>query len=449
MVDSATIAAWVRDARERSLELIADLTDRQLKVERLYIVNPLDWEIGHVAYFQELFVLRALDKAKPFFENADAIFDSINIEHDVRWDLPIPPRERVLEYLKATRDRTVARLGVGAQHAAPLPESKMQATLERILNRETLDQREAEALMATMLRDDAPDALIAATLAALRTRGETAPELAGFTQALLNAAQPCKAAQPCIDTCGTGGDGAGTFNISTATALLCAAQGLNIVKHGNRSVTSKSGSADVIEALRIPFHATDAKSDARFRFLFAPHYHTALKRLAPLRKQLGVRTVFNLIGPLANPARPQLQLVGVAARERVEPTAHALRLLGTRHAFVVWGEPGLDEATPVAPFVIFEVQGECVSEREMKADDFGLPRCRLEDLRGGDARENAAIIEAVFKGEKSPRRDVIVLNAALVFLLAGVALYPKEAAALAQRVLESGAALKTLEALRG
>lgn len=324
----------------------------------------------------------------------------------------------------------------------------MQATLDQLLNGETLAQPEAEALMAAMLHEETPDVLIAATLAALRTRGETAEELAGFTQALLNAAQPCPAQQPCIDTCGTGGDGAGTFNISTATALLCAAQGLNIVKHGNRSVTSKSGSADVIEALRIPFAAPGENSTARFRFLFAPQYHPALKRLAPLRKQLGVRTVFNLIGPLANPARPQLQLVGVAARGRVEPAAHALRLLGKRHAFVVWGEPGLDEATPVAPFVIFEVQGERVSEREMKADDFGLARCRLEDLRGGDARENAAIIESVFKGEKGPRRDVIVLNASLVFMLAGVALYPKEAAALAQRVLDSGAAMKLLDALR-
>lgn len=324
----------------------------------------------------------------------------------------------------------------------------MQATLERILNRENLDQREAEELMAAMLRDETPDALVAATLASLRTRGETAAELAGFTQALLNVAQPCPALQPCIDTCGTGGDGAGTFNISTATALLCAAQGLNVVKHGNRSVTSQSGSADVIEALGLPFAAPGHESRARFRFLFAPHYHPALKRLAPLRKQLGVRTVFNLIGPLANPARPQLQLVGVASRERAEPVAHALRLLGTRRALVVWGEPGLDEATPVAPFVIHEVEGSRVTERTMTAADFGLSSCRLEDLRGGDARENATIIEALFKGEKGPRRDVMVLNAALVFLLAGVALYPREAAALAQRVLDSGAALRLLEEMR-
>lgn len=324
----------------------------------------------------------------------------------------------------------------------------MQATLERILNHEALDAREAKHLMATMLSDETPDALVAAALASLRTRGETAAELAGFTEALLDVALPCPAEQPCIDTCGTGGDGAGTFNISTATALLCAAMGLNVVKHGNRSVTSKSGSADVIEALGIAFAAPGQAAHARFRFLFAPHYHPALKRLAPLRKQLGVRTVFNLIGPLANPARPQFQLIGVATRERLEPMAHALRLLGTRRAFVVHGEPGLDEATPVAPFTVLEVEGGRVARHDMTAADFGIAPCRLEDLQGGNVRENAAIIQALFKGETGPRRDVVVLNAALVLLLAGQATQPREAAALAMQAIDSGAAMRLLEELR-
>ncbi len=324
----------------------------------------------------------------------------------------------------------------------------MQATLERILNRQALDQREAEQLMAAMLSDETPEPLVAATLASLRTRGETAAELAGFTRALLGLALPCKAGQPCIDTCGTGGDNAGTFNISTATALVCAAQGLNVVKHGNRSVTSQSGSADVMEALGIAFAAPGSVVRSRFTFLFAPHYHPALKRLAPLRRQLGVRTVFNLIGPLANPARPQMQLVGVATRERLQPVAEALMLLGTRRAFVVHGEPGLDEATPAGPFTVIEVSNGGLTQQEMRATEFGLASCRLEDLRGGTAAENAAMIEALFRGERGPRRDVIVLNAALVFLLAGEAHQPREAAGLAQRVLDSGAALSLLQELR-
>lgn len=324
----------------------------------------------------------------------------------------------------------------------------MQATLERILNRQALDQREAEQLMAAMLSDETPEPLVAATLASLRTRGETAAELAGFTRALLRLALPCRAPQPCIDTCGTGGDGAGTFNISTATALLCAAQGLNVVKHGNRSVTSKSGSADVMEALGIAFAAPGSVARSRFVFLFAPGYHPALKRLAPLRRQLGVRTVFNLIGPLANPARPPMQLVGVATQEKLAPVAEALRLLGTQRAFVVHGEPGLDEATPVAPFTLIDVKHDGLTQMVMDAADFGLDACRLEDLRGGTAAENAAMIEALFSGEKGPRRDVIVLNAALVFLMTGVAGQPRDAAGLAQRVLDSGAALALLRELR-
>lgn len=321
--------------------------------------------------------------------------------------------------------------------------------LETLASGTHLKADEAESLMVELLDESTSEALIAGTLAALRTKGETGDELLGITRALLNAARPLTDVPAgAVDTCGTGGDNSGTFNISTAAALLVAALDVPVMKHGNRSVTSSSGSADVVEALGLPFTAPET-SPGRFAFLFAPHFHTALKRIGPIRRALGIRTVFNLVGPLANPARPDYQLVGVAVRERLPDVARALQGLGRKRAFVVHGEPGLDEATPVDRFTVIDVQPDTISEADYVARDFGLASCSLDDLRGGSAAENAAIIEKVFAGERGPTRDVVVLNAALTLLLVGREQSPVRAAERAQAALDSGAARDLLVSLRG
>lgn len=323
-------------------------------------------------------------------------------------------------------------------------------TLEHLANGNHLTVEAAEALARMMLDESTPDAQIAGVLVALRTKGETGEELLGITRALLAVAGKVTGIPAgAVDTCGTGGDNAGTFNISTAAALLVAACGVPVVKHGNRSITSRSGSADVIEALGLAFTQPGAFLDPRFSFLFAPHFHTALKRIGPVRKALGIRTVFNLVGPLANPAQPEFQLVGVAARERLADVARALQGLGRKRAFVVHGEPGLDEATPAGRFTVIDVRPESITALDYTAADFGLPPCSLVDLRGGEAAENALTIESILDGEPGPCRDTVVLNAALALLLTGRANIAVEAAQLAADALDSGEARKLVDALRG
>ncbi|MCC6465777.1 MAG: anthranilate phosphoribosyltransferase [Planctomycetes bacterium] len=323
------------------------------------------------------------------------------------------------------------------------------ATLEHITLGRSLSAPEARELARHLLDENTPEALIAGYLTALRAKGENGDELLGVAQAMLAAARTLHGVpEGAVDTCGTGGDGSGTFNISTAAGLLAAACGIPVVKHGNRSITSRSGSADVIEALGLPFQTPDAAmADKRFAFLFAPQFHPALKRVGAVRRALGMRTVFNLVGPLANPAQPQFQLVGVADAARLADVAHALRGLGRGRAFVVHGEPGLDEATPAGPVTLLEVSPAGVQRRRISAADFGLPPCSLTDLKGGDALENASIIRAVFRGEQGARRDTVVLNAALVLLLTGRAADPREAAQDASITLDSGRALQLLAEL--
>ena len=320
--------------------------------------------------------------------------------------------------------------------------------LEQLTSGTHLDAESAQALMAALLDESTPEPVIAGVLAALRTKGESGEELLGITRALLEAARPLTGIPAgAVDTCGTGGDGAGTFNISTAAALLVASLGVPVMKHGNRSVTSRSGSADVIEALGIPFTEPESAT-GKFAFLFAPHFHPALKRFGPIRRALGIRTVFNLVGPLANPARPDFQLVGVATRERLPDIARALQGLGRKRAFVVHGEPWLDEATPAGRFTVIDVQPDAITAADYTAADFGLEVCDLDDLKGGDANQNACIIEAVFAGEAGPKRDVVILNAALTLLLLGRARTPLESAELAGSALDDGIATDFLASLR-
>lgn len=293
-------------------------------------------------------------------------------------------------------------------------------------------------------------AQVAAFAALLRYRGESAAVIAAATEALREAMLPVEHDLPVtLDTCGTGGDGLGTLNLSSAAALVVAAMGIHVAKHGNRAVTSRAGSADVFEALGLPLevppeHQASILREAGIAFLFAPAHHPALRHAAVARREIGIRTIFNALGPLANPARANHQLLG-AYDDALRPVlAETLEKLGTKRAWVVRGENGLDEMSPTGPTRVTELcDGELV-ERTFSPEDFGLPRCREEDLRGGDASENARIILGILRGDSHPARPAIVLNAAAAYVVATGA-PPREAAALAHDAIAKGRALETLE----
>jgi anthranilate phosphoribosyltransferase len=327
--------------------------------------------------------------------------------------------------------------------------------LRQILERrETLTRAQSRELLDSILTEYPPDIRIAALLGALAARGETIEELAGFVDALRERSIPIPLTPPeralCVDSCGTGGDLSGTFNISTAAALVAAAAGACVAKHGNRAVTSRSGSADVLEALGIPVDLTPeaaalALRDHRFAFLPAPSYNPAMKAVMPIRRALGVRTAFNILGPMLNPARAQAQVIGVYAPHLVPIVANVLAALNTRHAFVVHGSgpegdsPGLDEISISGPTTVAEIRGSSVTLSTVTPSNFGLTPAPIETLAGGDAHHNAAILTSIFAGERSPRRDVVVMNAAAVLVVAALAPDFLSAATLAQRTIDSGA----------
>jgi anthranilate phosphoribosyltransferase len=321
-----------------------------------------------------------------------------------------------------------------------------------IESRETLTRDEARTLMQHILAGELSDLQLAALLGALAARGETAPEIAGFVDAMRSAALslPLTADErlQLVDTCGTGGDLSGTFNISTAAALTAAAAGATVAKHGNRAVTSRSGSADVLEALGIPVALSPIDSAAalrtyRFAFLHAPALHPAMKAVMPVRRALGVRTIFNVIGPLTNPAGASAQVMGVYAPHLVPIVAEAMALLGTRHAFVVHGttdgDGGLDELSLSGPSQMAEVRDGTVTFHTLIPEDAGLPPAPFAALTGGDAATNAAILTAIFSGEPGPRRDIVLLNAAAVLITAGLAADLPAGVALAARTIDTGA----------
>ncbi len=330
----------------------------------------------------------------------------------------------------------------------------LRSLLERILERADLDEREAERALLALASGAVPPAQQAAFLVALRAKGETADELVGFARGMLALARgPVRRPGPLlVDTCGTGGDGSGSFNLSTAAALLVAALGIPVAKHGNRSISSRCGSADLVEALGIPFpegpaQAGEALAAHGFAFLFAPSFHPGAAAVAPVRRELGLRTVFNLLGPLVNPARPTHQLVGAFSAPAARSLALALARLGLARAFVVHGAGGFDEPTPVGPFLLCDATDGRVEERELDPRDFGFERCRTDDLAGGDARANAARLRALFAGECGPLRDAVCLAAALVLLLVGRAADPRAAARAAAAALDDGRARALLERL--
>ncbi len=326
--------------------------------------------------------------------------------------------------------------------------------LNRLIAKQDLTQAEATVLLDAMLGDSATDAQIAAALVALASKGETAEELAGFAEAMRARCSRITAKhENFIDTCGTGGSGAKTFNVSTAAAFVVAAAGLPVAKHGNVGVTSKSGSADVLRALGVrvdlpPERVTEVFDEIGICFMFAPLHHAATKRVAMVRRELGVRTIFNLLGPLTNPADAPFQVLGVSNEAACEKVAQALSRLGTRRAWVVRGEDGLDEITLAGKTIVHEATADGVRRFEITPEEFGLQRVSLEALRGGTAEENAATIRAVLSGEgKDAARDLILLNAAASLFVAGGAESLPVAAELARQAILNDSAMVKLESL--
>lgn len=328
--------------------------------------------------------------------------------------------------------------------------------LERLLRHDHLLEEEAADLLELLTRDDLEPAVAGALLTALRAKGETPEEVRGFARAMRGLArQPqLPGRESLVDIVGTGGDASGSLNISTGTALLAAACGLPVAKHGNRSVSSKSGSADVLECLGMRLPLDEAACAAclaatNFTFLFAPYYHPAMKAVAPVRKAMGVRTVFNILGPLTNPAAPPYLLLGAFSPETAALMADALAGVdGLARAFVVHGEPGWDEATPVGPFLVFDVRGGRVRQEVRDPADLGLARCAPQALAGGDAAYNAGRIRDVFEGrEAGPHADTLALGAALALELTGRVASPADGLALARDTLRDGRAAATLHGL--
>ena len=324
--------------------------------------------------------------------------------------------------------------------------------IKSVVAGEDLTAQEVEAVMDVILAGDATQAQIAAFIVGLRMKGESSEEIAAAARSLRKQCESIspRVDGPLLDTCGTGGDGLHTFNISTAAAIVAAACGVAVAKHGNRAVSSKAGSADVLEALgvRIDLPASAVQAcieEVGIGFLFAPSHHAAMRHAASVRRELGIRTLFNLLGPLANPASATHQVVGVFDPARVEQLAAALAALGLTSAWVVHGEGGLDEVSPAGQTRVAELRDGAVRAFEVSPRDFGVEPVSLESLRGGDAEENANIIRRVFAGEPGPARTAVVLNAAAALTVCGLASGPSEAAERAGAALDSGDAERTLE----
>ena len=327
--------------------------------------------------------------------------------------------------------------------------------IQKMIDRTDLSEQEARAAMEEIMTGHATDAQIAGFLTALRMKGETAQELVGFARVMREKAEPLWDGDvpPVLDTCGTGGDRSGTFNISTAAAFVAAAAGVRVAKHGNRSATSRCGSADVMEALRLDIQMPvdrlrRAIKDAGMGFLFAPRFHKSTKHVMPARSQLKVRTVFNILGPLSNPAAARFQVVGVFSAEIMELMANALHGLQIEHAFVVHGANGMDEVSMSSRTYVVEMHRGEIRQFVISPEDLGLSPAKIEAIAGGDAAENAKIIESIFAGERGPRRDVVLLNAAPAMVAGGVVKTWKEGLQLAAEMIDSGAALRKLHELR-
>ncbi len=324
----------------------------------------------------------------------------------------------------------------------------------RVIAGASLDAADAEAAMSEIMAGSVPEGAIAGYVIALRIKGETPDEVVGSARAMRAASSRIRPRRaPLLDTCGTGGDESGTLNLSTGAALVAAAGGAAVAKHGNRSVSSKCGSADVLEELGVPVDADPLRverlvEDVGFGFLFSPRFHPAMRHAMGARKALATRTIFNLLGPMTNPAGATRQVMGVYAPGVLELAAEGLRLLGTEHAFVVHSADGTDEVSLGAPTEVIEVLPGSTHRFTVTPGELGLPEAKREALQGGDAAHNARALAAVFRGEKGPARDAIVANAAFAFVAAGLAGSPREGARAAEIAIDSGAVASILERLR-
>ncbi len=322
--------------------------------------------------------------------------------------------------------------------------------LSRLMAGDDVTEVDARAAMDEVMSGRASPAQIAAFIVSLRTKGETAEEMTGLVEAMRDAMVSVDIGETVVDTAGTGGDKSGSFNISTTAAFVAAGAGAKLAKHGNRAASSKTGSADVLEELGFnielePEATARMVRKAGFGFFFAPRYHPAMRHAAPVRRELGVPTVFNFLGPLCNPAGAKRQALGVSDPRMAERMIRVLANLGSEFAFVYYGEDGLDELTTTGPSYIYRLRNGEITHAEFTPEDFGVPRATLDDLRGGDAAENAAITRSVLEGEPGPARDVSLINASAAIVAAGLAPGFVEGVARAAAAIDSGAALGAME----
>ena len=330
----------------------------------------------------------------------------------------------------------------------------IKEAIAKIASNVSLTEAEAETVMREIMQGEATDAQVASYITALRLKGETVDEITGSARVMREKAVHVKLAAPYqVDTCGTGGDMAHTFNISTTAAFVVAGAGVTVAKHGNRSVSSKSGSADVLQALGINIEIPSSRVEECLQtvgigFLFAPLMHLAMKYAIGPRREIGIRTIFNVLGPLTNPAGVKSQIMGVYSADLTMPLAQALGNLGATHVFVVHGMDGLDEITVTDKTKVSEFKDGVVKDFFIHPSDFGIPLGKSEDLRGGGAEENARITIDVLKGQKGARRDIVLLNAAAGLAASGKTSYFKEGIELAAMSIDSGAALRKLEMLK-
>jgi anthranilate phosphoribosyltransferase len=324
---------------------------------------------------------------------------------------------------------------------------------ERVRQNVSLPENDAQQMMELIVRGVVPSECIEDYLVALAEKSENADEIVGSARALRDHAVPFHASGNCIDNCGTGGDGAGTFNISTVSALVIAAAGQPVVKHGNRSASGRVGSADLMEALgvKVDLNVEVAQISLQrfnFAFLYAPYYHPAAKRVAPLRKRLGRPTIFNLLGPLCNPAQPPYQLIGVPSRTIAEKISQAVLRLGIKRAFIVTGNAGVDELIPEGCNDVFVVEGGRGIHTTFSGHDAGLDECSLNDIQGGDVERNATIAMNILDGDSGPPRDAVLFNASAALLCTGAVRSLKEGCARCRAAIDNGDARKLLHNLR-
>ncbi len=328
----------------------------------------------------------------------------------------------------------------------------IREAIGKLVSGQSLNSDEAAQAMAEIMDGEASGAQIGAFITALRMKGEAVSEIAGLARVMRDRATHVEYDAPMLDTCGTGGDGAKSFNVSTTAAFVAAGAGVVVAKHGNRAMSSQCGSADVLEALGVkielgPEGVARCLHEAGIGFMFAPLFHPAMRHAGPARREIGIRTVFNILGPLTNPARAEMQLLGVADENIARKMGEVLQMLGSRHAVVVHGLDGLDELTTIGPSLLIDVRPEGIIEQQVNPTDLGLDLAQAADISGGNAEQNAAHTRAVLAGEPGPRRDIVLLNAAAALYAADVVNTLAEGLDLARKSIDSGIAQRKLDKL--